>query len=147
MLLAAIVILGVAVQTITVSASHEIRKDREAGLIFRGVAYRNAIKSYYLAGKPRRTYPRELDQLLQDRRFPTPKKHIRALYSDPLGGGKEWTLISASDGGFRGVASQSRREPIKKANFPPGLEPFEEARTYADWIFEYNPVAQAPVKK
>jgi hypothetical protein len=74
--------------------------------------------------------------------------------------GEEWTLIRSADGGIAGVASQSKREPLKKTNFPKGLEKFENAAGYNEWIFEYtpaaiptvvpvapNPVAQPPVLK
>lgn len=30
-------------------------------------------------------------------------------------------------------------DPLKKANFPQGLEKFESAASYSEWIFEYIP--------
>ena len=43
-----------------------------------------------------------------------------------------------SDGGIKGVASTSGDKPLKQANFPPGMEGFTGAATYAAWVFEYN---------
>jgi hypothetical protein len=48
-------------------------------------------------------------------------------------------LIEAADGGYNGIASTSSDTPLKRASFPPGLEKFEEAETYADWIFFVEP--------
>lgn len=138
MVLAALVIVGILAESAVALSSHMNQADREAELLFRGQAYRHAIQSYYEAGNPVKTYPRALEDLLKDPRFPN-KHHLRALYADPVNAGKEWTLIRAPDGGIAGVASASKEEPLKKANFPKGLEKFEAAQSYADWIFEYTP--------
>jgi type II secretory pathway pseudopilin PulG len=148
MVLAAVVVLGILAEAATLMTSRLVQADREAELLFRGQAYRRAIKSHYEAGGPVKAFPRSLEDLLQDPRFPN-KRHIRALYPDPVSrdGKKQWLLIRAPDGGIAGVASASRGEPLKKANFPKGLEKFEGAQSYADWIFEYTPqpVTQGPV--
>lgn len=138
MVLAAVVIVGILADAAVALSSRMTRADREAELLFRGQAYRNAIKSYYEAGNPVKAYPRALEGLLKDPRFPN-KHHLRTLYADPLGQDKGWVLIRAPDGGIAGVASASKEEPLKKANFPKGLEKFEAAQSYSDWVFEYVP--------
>lgn len=144
MLLVAVISLGIIMETATIHTSRIQQAEREAELLYRGMAYRNAIKSYYEAGKPVKTYPKSLDDLVKDPRS-AHRRHLRALYPDPLNKEKgEWRLIRSADGGISAVASTSKDTPIKTANFPVGLERFEGAKTYADWIFEYVP-SQVPV--
>lgn len=42
-------------------------------------------------------------------------------------------------GGIAGVASRSPQAPLKQVDFPVGLEKFEGARRYDEWVFEYAP--------
>lgn len=135
--LAVVVSMGILSQAAVTLQSHRKRVDQEAELLFRGQAYVAAIGSYYDAGEPARHYPRNLDDLLYDRRF-LHKRHIRRLYGDPVAGG-DWILVRAADGGIAGVVSSSDAAPLKRANFPKGLEAFEGASRYADWTFEYVP--------
>lgn len=138
MMLIAIVALslfaGIAVQT-TSSIS---KADKEKELIFRGQAYRNAIASYYRAGRLRKEYPSSLEALLKDPRFPN-KHHIRRLYLDPITNSKIWMLIYNEDGGIIGVASTSKKHPTRQQGFPIGLEHFEKAETYHGWHFKWSP--------
>jgi type II secretory pathway pseudopilin PulG len=137
MILVAVVITGIFAEVATFYASRSRQIDREKELLFRGTQYRNAIKSYYEAGKPIKTYPRSLNDLLKDSRA-AHKSHIRALYPDPFGTEKgEWKLLRAKDGGISGVASQSTAKPLKTGGFRVGYEKFEGASSYSDWVFEY----------
>ncbi len=132
--------------TVGISATSQlVKREREKELLFRGLAYRNAIKSYYEAGNPVKVYPRSLDELLKDPRFASGKRHLRKPYADPMA--KEdsgWTLIKAADGGIMGVASASQEKPLKTANFPRGLESLQGGQRYASWIFRYTPPPAAP---
>jgi type II secretory pathway pseudopilin PulG len=143
MVLVAIVVIGILVEVATLLTSRTAQAEREAELLYRGQAYQRAIKNYYDTGK---SFPRSLDDLLKDPRSAS-KRHIRALYPDPVAKGesKDWLLIRARDGGIAGVASASKDEPMKKANFPKGLEKLESAKTYAEWVFEYVPVPASPL--
>lgn len=120
------------------TSSYAITQDREAELLFRGLAIRDAIRRFYQAGFPTKTYPRSLSDLVRDPRYPR-KRHLRALYADPLPGTTEWALVRTPDGGIAGVASQSKAVPVKQANFSSGLESFEGAKSYSDWVFLYQP--------
>ena len=138
MVLAAVVIVGIVLEAAQLTTWRTLQVDREAELLFRGQAYRNAIRNFYQSNG---AFPRSLEDLLKDPRS-TSRKYIRELYVDPMRKG-EWTLVRASGGGIAGVASTSREEPLKQANFPPELEKFAGAKSYADWIFEYVPPPRA----
>jgi len=74
-----------------------LKAEREQELLYRGSAYRRAIQSYYEAGGALKQFPRTLDDLLKDSRTASGKRHIRALYPDPMNKSEkpEWLLIRA----------------------------------------------------
>jgi len=117
-------------------ASTEMKRMQEAELLFRGMAYRNAIQSYYEAVPQAPEYPAELDDLINDRRF-AHRRHIRRLYADPITGGA-WELIRTAGGRIAGVRSRSGKKPLKTGNFPSGLEEFAAATRYQDWWFVFT---------
>lgn len=124
--------------------SHAARREKEKDLLFVGNQYRDAIAAYY-----RRTpgafkrYPQTLEDLLEDRRYPVPVRHLRRLYPDPITGAAEWGLLRAPDGGILGVHSLSEGQPVKSGGFTYRDHLFEGATTYAGWRFAHygdNPV-------
>ena len=141
MVLAAVVVVGILADAAVALSSRVAQADREAELLFRGQAYQRAIQSYYTSGQSTKTYPRNIEDMVKDPRFPN-MRHLRALYPDPMSkaGKGEWLLVRAADGGISGVASASKEEPFKKTNFPKGLEKFDQAKSYTDWVFEYVPI-------
>jgi type II secretory pathway pseudopilin PulG len=145
MVLVATVIIGILAGVANVAVSRTMQAEREQELLFRGMAYRNAIQHYYAAtGR----YPRSLHELLKGSQL-VQHSYLRALYPDPMaeqaGGMKPenggWRLLRSVDGGISGVSSGSQREPMKKANFPLGLEKFEDAQHYSAWVFDYVPTS------
>ena len=122
-------------------ASHAAQREKEAELLFRGNAFQAAFASYYKVGQ---RWPQSLEQLLEDKRFPMPVRHLRRLYRDPMTGEANWVLVEAPEGGVMGIHSRSEETPIKKANFPLANAAFESARTYADWKFVHSPTGLAP---
>ncbi len=141
MVLVAIVLVGIFAGVANIETSHIVQADREEELLFRGMAYRSAIQRYYAVAK---RYPRSLDDLLKDSRF-AQRSYLRARYADPMSTGQRedkeagsWRLVRAADGGIAGVSSRNGKEPLKKANFPPGLERFDGAKSYAEWLFVYE---------
>lgn len=140
MILVIIVIMGIFAEVATTYSSRSRQMDREAELLFRGAAYRNAIKSYYESGRPIKSYPKSLNDLVKDPRM-AHKTHLRKLYSDPFGKDNVgWKLVRAFDGGISGVSSQSEDAPLKTGNFRQGYEKFEGATSYSGWVFEYVPM-------
>mgnify|MGYP001591194348 FL=1 len=139
-LLIAVIVIALAAEVAVQTTTQVVKRDREDELLYRGDQYRRAIKSYYEAGIGTKRYPPSLEDLLIDPRFQG-KRHIRQLYPDPMDreGKGEWKLIRATDGGIKGVISSSEDKPLKQANFPPGMERFSGAGTYAAWTFEHVP--------
>jgi type II secretory pathway pseudopilin PulG len=137
MVIAAVAIMAIMAESATLLVSTQVIRDKEAELIFRGNAYKRAIESYYKAGKTVKTFPKNLDNLLNDPRYLN-KHHIRQLYPDPITGNR-WQLQLNGTGGITGVYSSSYAEPRKKSNFPVGYEQFEGTLSYSEWVFAYNP--------
>lgn len=129
-------LMGLGVVAYGELASHAAQREKEAELLFRGTQYRQAIESYYRHGQ---SYPAALEDLLQDRRYPHPIRHLRRLYADPITGTPDWGLLKAPEGGIMGVFSQSEALPIKSGKFVRADESFAGARRYMDWQFFYRP--------
>lgn len=119
------------------------RRAAEAELIFVGLQYKQAIRSYFESA-PRgsqSTPPRRLEDLLRDPRFPNIKRHLRQLFPDPMTGKMDWVIIYAPDGkGILGVHSRSKETPIKMDNFPDDVFYFKNKKSYAQWVFVYGVV-------
>ena len=133
-LLFAIVILGITLSTVGVVWSTQIRRDREAELLFTGDQIRDAIGRYRASGG---VYPQALTDLLEDNRFPVVRRYLRRIYPDPMTGNPDWQLITGPDGGILGVASRSQQKPIKVAGFSMTDAAFVSAECYCDWKFTY----------
>jgi type II secretory pathway pseudopilin PulG len=90
------------------------QREREQELLFVGNQFRNAFSTYSgftPAGKPR--YPRALEDLVEDNRFPVTRRHLRRVYADPMTGKPDWVLLDAPGGGIAGVQSRSEAKPLK----------------------------------
>jgi type II secretory pathway pseudopilin PulG len=139
MLLVAVLIMGILAGTASFLASYRSKREKETELLFRGQAYREAIRSYYLSnppGSPRR-FPGNLEDLLADPRYAGKRRHLRTLYPDPFG--SEWDLVRARDGGIAGVSSRAPEAPLKKNDFSVEYAHFSQAKSYSDWLFVHNP--------
>ena len=144
-----VAIAGAGLAAYAQIASHASQREKEAELLFRGNAFQAAIASYY---KKEQRYPAALAELLEDKRYPMPVRHLRKLYVDPMTGEPDWALVEAPGGGVMGVHSKSEREPVKTANFLAQNQAFEGAQRYADWKCIHSPpglvrgVAKSPAK-
>ena len=135
-LLFAIAIVGIMLGTVGIVWSTEIRREKEAQLLFAGDQIRAAIAHYYSEGH---AYPPTLADLLEDKRFPQVHRHLRRLYYDPMTASTDWQLVFGSGGGIMGVASASQDKPIKQGNFKALDSAFENTLCYCDWQFVYLP--------
>jgi type II secretory pathway pseudopilin PulG len=105
------------------------QRQKEAELVFRGEQFQAAVTSYLQSGNPPQAYPPTLEALLEDRRGPVIKRHLRQLWTDPITGSPAWGLIKDEQDGIHGVYSLSLREPL---GAPSGVD------RYIDWRFEVN---------
>lgn len=136
--LAAIVTLSISLSTAVLLNQRKAKAELEAELLFRGSAYIQAIRHYYEAQSGAQRYPSTLEDLIKDPRY-VERRHLRQLYPDPLIKDGEWRLIPAIDGGIKGIASTSKKTPLREKGFPKGLATFENSASYSDWEFIYSP--------
>jgi type II secretory pathway pseudopilin PulG len=135
LILVAIISL-VSTATLQVGAIQE-RRSAEEELLNIGAEFSQALASYATASPPgQKRSPSTLQDLVRDRRFPAPRRHLRKIYADPLTGKTEWGLVMAPDGsGIIGVYSLSDATPIKIANFETPNENFAKKTSYKFWVF------------
>lgn len=138
-LLLAMTLLALATQSVMSYASQQTQREQEADLIRIGETYQHAIAAYY-ESSPGRTkqWPRQLQDLLEDRRHVSIKRHLRSLYPDPVNRGEAWGLLYAADGGIAGVYSKSDKQPISTRGVPSAAG-MHSAQRYSDWHFVYLP--------
>ena len=134
-LLFAIAILGITLASVGVMWSTQIRREKEAELLWIGGQYRMAIGQYYATGGQ---YPMQLADLLEDKRFPQTRRYLRRLFADPMTGQLDWELVAAPGNGIMGIASTSQSKPIKVAGFGIRDASFKDATCYCDWKFVYT---------
>jgi type II secretory pathway pseudopilin PulG len=120
--------------------SQAAQRDKERELLFIGDQFRQAIAYYYYRTPGAvRQYPKTLEALLEDKRYPMPQRYLRRIYADPVTGKSDWGVIEAPGGGVMGVYSRSEETPIKSAGFPARYRAFAGAEHYSDWKFVFNP--------
>ena len=123
----------------------EAKRDKEAQLLFAGEQIRSAIEAYWAktpTGQPQ-TFPKSFEDLLNDKRWPTRRRHLRQVFFDPMLNSREWGLVEAPNGGLMGVFSRSDDLPLKRGLFAPAQADFADAKTYRDWRFVYGPGGRA----
>lgn len=141
----AVVALGIGALAAVELESTALQREREAELLFRGQAIREAIRLYYEKSPGTlKTFPQDLKDLISDPRTPGTRRYLRKLYRDPMTLAGEWVLIRGTGGGIRGVRTASERAPFKRANFPKGLESFAGKEKVSEWVFEYAPALPQP---
>ena len=139
-LLFAIAIIGITLATVGTVWSVQIRREKEAQLLFAGDQIRAAIGRYYNdAPAGAHVFPASLDDMLEDRRWPQVHRQLRRVYFDPMTASTDWQLVMAPEGGIMGVATAATDKPIKQANFNTADSDFEAAECYCDWKFVYRP--------
>jgi len=144
MALVIVVIMGIMLAAVGQSWKMLMDREREEELLFRGSQYKDAITSWYKPRPGQRPPPAltDLKDLLKDPNTLSNTRYLRNLYKDPMTD-EDWvTIRGGTTGGIIGVfstISSSRKQPIKQANFPTGLEEFEGKTRYSEWKFVYQP--------
>jgi len=134
-----VALLGVGLTVAVEVDATASRRDRERELLAAGRQFQVAIGRYYEAqGQAKNEYPASLEDLLQDRRFPGIRRHLRKVFVDPMTGKAEWGLVQVA-GRVVGVHSLSADVPIKQDGFEPEQAGLRGKQKYADWLFVYPP--------
>ena len=125
-----------------------VRREKEADLLAIGNEMRVAIRNYFeLSPGGAKQLPARLEDLVEDKRFPVPRRHLRRIYPDPLTTTADWGLILLG-GRITGVYSEAPGTPIKQGDFAPADTRFAGAQRYAEWRFVPAEIASpvVPVK-
>lgn len=138
LMLAFVGVAGLGLAGVATVWSTAAQREREAELLFVGQQFRAAIASYYEQSPGAKQFPRTLDDLLEDPRFPVPRRHLRRMYLDPMTGNPDWVEVRFQDWVI-GVRSRSEAQPVKTALFQPEDIKLAGSLRYADWQFVYTP--------
>lgn len=111
------------------------QRAREQELLWVGNQYVRALNAYYQQSPGSPQYPQHLEELLEDKRFPVPRHHLRRLYPDPITRNNDWGLVRTPDGRIAGVYSRSDAVPWKQSNFPLRWQAFNNKTKYSEWRF------------
>lgn len=94
----------VGVSHLWASTAHRQKTEQLAWV---GAQFRDAIGSYYESSPGGiKSYPRTLEDLLDDRRFAVTRRHLRRIYFDPFSGREDWELVLCSSGHVCGVRTK-----------------------------------------
>jgi type II secretory pathway pseudopilin PulG len=142
-LLFLVVLIGLGLASVATVWHTAVRRENEQELLFVGEQFRSAIKSYYESTPgSAKEYPRSLDDLVLDPRFPNARRHLRHVFVDPMTGKPEWGLVTRGDR-IIGVHSLAEGPPLRVAGFRDGEAGFGAAKALADWKFVYNAASAA----
>jgi type II secretory pathway pseudopilin PulG len=137
-LLILVALLGIGLAAVGEIWSTMAQRERERELLFIGAQVRRAIGDYYQSSPGIKHYPRRLEDLLEDKRGPVLRRHLRKIYVDPMTGKPDWAFVIQGDQ-ILGIHSSSRDQPLKVANFRLADSFFAEGLSYSDWRFVYTP--------
>jgi type II secretory pathway pseudopilin PulG len=118
------------------------QRDKEGQLLFIGQQFRQALASYRDRSPPNTpNAPATLQELLDDKRFPYPVRHLRRLWRDPLTNSTDWAVLKQGER-IVGVHSRSVKQPLRTA-FEPQDAAFAGTDSYAQWVFDASSLAPA----
>ena len=111
-----------------------LQREREVELLFIGEQFRQAFASYRNAStNPAASFPTQLEDLVEDKRFPTPRRHLRRIYRDPMTGLAQWGLVK-SGASIVGIHSLSTGAVLKTSLQGQDAE-LAGALQYDQWVF------------
>lgn len=140
-----VAIIGlVAAATLKLGATVQ-RSRAEQELLWIGAAFSDALQSYADATPAGQLpQPATLKDLLRDPRFPTPRRHLRKLYVDPITGSDQWGIVYLNDkSGVLAVYSLSNARPVKVGNFPQRFQGLAGKQKLSEWRFGASGPASA----
>lgn len=140
------VVLAVLLFTLAQLWEGESRRERERQLLWVGGQFQRALASYLTApGVLSGEGPKSIDELISDKRFDPPMRHLRRVYADPMTNTTEWGFKRTSDGAIIGIHSMLKMPPLKSDGLWPEPKEFAAAKSYEDWVFTARFVVRTPV--
>jgi type II secretory pathway pseudopilin PulG len=134
MVLAALLV-SVSATTAFVSMRLERERERQQELLANGRTLVLALRSYHKAEwATQPEWPRDLSELVEDRRSPRIQRHLRRIPIDPITGKPEWGLLREG-GRIIGVHSSGTAKTLIRRGFHPEFAGFDRALTVNEWRF------------
>lgn len=134
-LLVVLTVIGISLGAAGKHWSYVQLRDKEEELLFRGDQYRQAIESYYTGRPGLLQYPQSIEDLLQDNRSATGKRHLRQKYKDPMTNEDFVVIKEPVTNRIIGVRSSSEKMPLKQSGFPDIYNKFTSKGQYREWEF------------
>jgi len=99
-----IALLGIGLLAVSEVWVTSAERQKLVELEWIGGQFTRAIGSYYQSTPgAAKVYPQSLQELIEDRRYVTMRRHLRTVYFNPFTGKPDWELVLAADGRIRGV--------------------------------------------
>lgn len=119
------VLFTITIAGISLSVTSEVwikqaEREHKAQADWVGAQYEEAIGSYYYSSLPvngLRAYPRSLDDLMEDKRFTPPRRHLRQTYQASLSYGYRVVTVRLATGEINGVEIFDSEERLVCSHF------------------------------
>jgi type II secretory pathway pseudopilin PulG len=139
LLIFALAIMGLLLAGFGQSWQLSRQREKEAELLQIGKEFSRALESYRRATPPGQSgEPASLEDLVADKRFPFPVRHLRRIYRDPFSTQPDWVLERV-EGRIVSIASASSRTTLKQSAVLPryiGVAAgVGSSSRYTDWHF------------
>lgn len=139
-----IVVMGLLLSGYGQSWKLSAQREKETELLFIGGQFSSALQSYNrVTPQGQASAPANLDELVEDKRFPYPVRHLRKVFRDPMTGKTDWKL-NIQDGRIVAISSRSERDVLRDTKTLPkfvSISSAVEEPRYCDWLFTKPPQA------
>ncbi len=135
-----IVAISISLAVVSQNEDLQLKREKEQDWLFVGKQYQRAIASYYeQSPNGLKALPNSLEDLLLDKRYIKPVRHLRKLYTDPVNFNQAWQTILNADGQITGVVSESQQAILLINAVAEHVEAGEgKPANYASVKFEYK---------
>jgi hypothetical protein len=104
--------ISISMAVVTQDVDLRLKREKEQDWFFVGNQYKQAIAHYYHQSPDGlKALPKSIEDLLLDKRFIAPVRHLRKAYRDPLTN-QPWQLVINGDGSLIGVRSLKQESII-----------------------------------